>query len=217
MIRQQVKQIAIFALTSTSIVTGGWQQAHALEHATKLQLSTKVSTYTIKGELDYRYTNTSDLYYRHYALELATDISDNWRMSGGYRNAYKLASSQQWILEQRPYLQIQQGFSLQPIKWWWRSRLEYRMRESKDDVWRYRLRLLLKSRSYLWGIRPFISNEFFYALDKHQYNKNWLAVGLDFHSSSWGKPSIYYKYIADLNDNNWDFSYSLVFKLAYKI
>ena len=119
-----------------------------------------------------------------------------------------------WEIEERPYVQIQKSFQTTPIKWTWRNRFEYRIRERKKTT-RYRLHLKAESKSKFFSLQPFISNEFFYDLDKQLYNKNWLAIGVKLPKLSFGRPTVYYKNVIDYKDDAWTSpEHVIVFKLS---
>ena len=73
---------------------------------------------------------------------------------------------------------------------------------------------MAKSQYRFFNLKPYIGNEFFYDMEKNEYNKNWTVFGFDLNKKSFGTPSIYYKYVLDLIDNRWQSTYMLVFKLS---
>lgn len=76
---------------------------------------------------------------------------------------------------------------------------------------------MLKSNYAILAVKPFVSNEVFYDMDAEKYNKNWLSSGVELANNSYGKYSIYYKHVTDLNSNDdWESSYSIVFKAGYQ-
>ena len=87
-----------------------------------------------------------------------------------------------------------------------------------DNTFRDRLRVSIGSNKEFLKIKPFISNELFYDFEDNRYNKNWFSIGFQAAKSKYGKPSIYYKYVIDINDDNsTESSYAIVIKMKYDL
>ncbi len=82
-------------------------------------------------------------------------------------------------------------------------------------VTRNRSRIKIKSGRKFLKVKPFISNEFFYDFDKGEYNKNRVNVGVDLPEINKITSSIYYKLTADLDDDEWINTSSLVLKIGF--
>lgn len=187
---------------------------YAGNYSGKLALKKKFDQFSLNVETDYRYNNVG-LYYRHYDFSIKHSFENNWSSSLNYRSAYKYKQNR-WYLERRPHIQIQKVFDTKLLKVLVRTRQEYRYQSDGTESTRNRSRILFKSKKIIWGVKPFLANEWFYDMDDKKYNKNWLSSGIEFPKSKYGKYSIYYKHVTDLEENhNWISSYSIVLKLGY--
>ena len=117
-------------------------------------------------------------------------------------------------LEKRPKALIQKTLKSNKLKWAVRSLQEYRIRKGKDDALRNRVRVMAKSNTNWNGLTPFMGNEFFYDMEKNEYNKNWFVLGFDLSKNSNIAPTIYYKHISDYVDGKWMSTYTMVFKFT---
>ena len=130
-----------------------------------------------------------------------------------YRSIYTNNGST-WKLEKRPKALIQKTLKSNKLKWAVRSLQEYRIRKGKDDALRNRIRVMAKSNTNWNGLTPFMGNEFFYDMEKNEYNKNWFVLGFDLSKKSNIAPTIYYKHISDYVDHKWMSTYTMVFKFT---
>jgi len=82
-------------------------------------------------------------------------------------------SGNEWRKEIRPDPDITLRWNRQSFKFDDRNRMEYRIREDRNNVWRYRNRIRVKYPVKLtrFEITPFISNEIFWALDASEINE----------------------------------------------
>ncbi len=170
------------------------------------------STYTI--ELDGR-VNETGFFHKHLDLAFHYPFKNDWKVGIKYRQMYR-TKDDEWQLEQRPQAEVIKTIKGSKVKWQIRSRMDYRIREGKDDAMRNRTRIQLKSGNPFTKFKftPFISNEFFFTTDPWKYYVNRIEAGFDLPKSKWGKCSIYYKYNQTLTDGSWKPAYTFVFKLA---
>ena len=170
------------------------------------------STYTI--ELDGR-TNETGFFHKHMDFGLHYPIKNDWKVGLKYRQMYR-TSDDGWQLEQRPQAEVIKTIKRTKIKWQIRSRMDYRIREGKDDAMRNRTRIQLKSNNQFtrFKLTPFFRNEFFFSTDPWKYYINRIEVGIDLPKTNIGEWSIYYKYNQTLTDGAWEPAYTFVFKLA---
>ena len=186
--------------------------SQSINHSEKLAIKKKVLGLNLKGEIDLR-TNESGPFHRHYDAGFSLPFLDTWSLSIQYRSVFRKKDGQ-WDLEKRPHATIEKVIVSNKIKWSLKSRQEYRIRKNRDDALRNRIRIMAKSQYRFFNLKPYIGNEFFYDMEKNEYNKNWTVFGFDLNKKSFGTPSIYYKYVLDLIDNRWQSTYMLVFKLS---
>ena len=204
-------RILLYFLSLILITTS----AIAREHSGKLILKKKLENFTTSLESDYRY-DEEGLDYRHYDLGIRIPFLDNWLTSINYRTTFRYKKNK-WRIEKRPHISLQKTFNTNLAKIQIRSRQEYRFRSDKTTSTRNRIRIIVKPNETFFHLKPFIGNEIFYDFDKKKYNRNWLVLGADFPKTNFGKYSIYYKHITSLNSqDNWNYDYSIVFKLTYE-
>ena len=165
-----------------------------LNRSEKVTIKRKLSNFSVYGDIDFRTTNDRGLYYRHFETGTIIPIGKTWSASLQYRNIYT-KSGEKWKLEKRPKAQIQKTINTQQLKWSVRSLQEYRIRTGKKDALRNRVRVMAKSNQNWNGLKPFVGNEFFYDMEKNEYNKNWIVVGFDLSKTGLTAPTIYYKHI----------------------
>ncbi len=136
-------------------------------------------------EAEFRFgDDASEFYYQHTHLELGYKVNDWLEIAPAYRQVYELFTSttdeeDDWFTEYRPMINVNlkhkwEGWELSD-----RNRFEFREFEVKDDVFRYRNKLTIKS-PWKWtclGINPFISDEVFFQEDAG-FNRNRLQVGV---------------------------------------
>jgi hypothetical protein len=126
------------------------------------------------------------LYYHHSeAGFLYKSLSDWIDLGLNYRQAFEKDSEGEWRQENQPSLSVTLksklfGFDLSD-----RSRLEYRDREIKKDIWRYRNKLTIRLPLEFTGLKlkPYLADEVFINLDEEGYNNNRLYVGVSFELS----------------------------------
>ena len=80
--------------------------------------------------------------------------------------------------EIRPRLSVELNKKISAIKFAWRNRFEYRMKEDKDEYWRYRSRIKVKLPKYN-NLSPYFYNEIYYELgDVDEYSHNAAGIGV---------------------------------------
>ena len=120
----------------------------------------------------------SELYYTHTDGGLTLNVTEGLALGINYRQVFE-KSDDEWKEEYRPHANA-------TISWKWleynfknRCRLEYRMRENKDDAWRYRDKLTVKF-PWKWTdlkIQPYIADEIFVDFYGKKVNRNRLYAG----------------------------------------
>jgi hypothetical protein len=208
------KKLATATTTATTallmLMLMASQQVLAFEYGNRLSLKQKIAqAWSLKGQMLFRQEN-DHLFYQHYDSGVYYKIADDFSLGANYRLIYKRSRNggdDNWGLEQRPYLQLQQRNNLNDfVGLNLRYRHEYRIREDHDDIMRGRLRLQLKADQSNNRFRPFISNEFFYDYDIGDYNRNIFSIGTDLPElAGFLTPSIALRVVASKQDaNNWD-------------
>ena len=149
-----------------------------LNRSEKITVKRKFGNIGMYSDLDFRTTDKKGYYYRHVEFGATIPIGKTWSTSLQYRNVYTKNGSF-WMLEKRPKALIQKTFKSNNVKWAVRSLQEYRIRKGRDDALRNRVRVMAKSNMKWNGLTPFMGNEFFYDMEKNEYNKNWFVIGFD--------------------------------------
>tara|TARA_B110000196_G_scaffold236628_1_gene205066 strand:+ start:117 stop:731 length:615 start_codon:yes stop_codon:yes gene_type:complete len=182
-------------------------------HQDKLGIKRKLGQSTVTFDFDGR-TNETGFFHKHLDIGIHYSFKPTWTVGLKYRAQYRTKENE-WHLEQRPQGELIKVMNSQKLKWQFRTRMDYRIREGKNDEMRNRSRIQLKALSpiSLLKITPFISNEFFFAPKSWNYYINWTAIGFDLPKTKIGKPTIFYKYVQTLNDDKWTPTYTMVFKL----
>ncbi|UCG57826.1 MAG: DUF2490 domain-containing protein [Phycisphaerales bacterium] len=160
---------------------------------------------TLAEELRYG-GNAGRLYYHHTEVGLVYGGLADWLDLGfNYRQIFEEDSSGQWRPENRPHLNATvkgqvSGFSVSD-----RSRFEYRDRENKKDMWRYRNKVTVKFPAELTclKLKPYVAEEVFVDLDDGDYNKNRLYAGFSFDLTKRAKGGIFYVWQASKSAGAW--------------
>jgi hypothetical protein len=120
------------------------------------------------------------LYYRHTELGLVTSPADWLDLGFNYRQVAEKDSRDKWIWENRPHLNITLKTKLFNLALSDRSRFEYRDRENKEDIWRYRNKLTLKFPIELTSLKmqPYLADEVFIDFGRSDISRNRFYAGL---------------------------------------
>ena len=189
----------------------------------KVSVKYAVKDIWLRGEVDYR-QNDGHVFKRHYDVGMRAplmSLGEGWSLGLHYRLAYKKSAQQRWELEKRPYIQLQKTFNssssvwLPELKWWLRTRHEFRFRENKDDSQRHRIKIKTRLKQSVFHVRPFISNEYYYDFYKHELTKVRFDLGVALPKIRAGKPSLYYKHTATHKGHKRESYSGLVLKLAF--
>jgi len=192
----------------------------ALDYEGKIKLK-RVIYKNISSSAELRMaTDFNAVLYRHIDIGTQAGFGEDWKIATHYRRIDRRSDANQWQREDRFYLQAERLFSnidsnaLRFLNLKIRNRIESRTREIKEHAYRHRLRFKLKSKNMLYGVmKPFVSNEFYYDLQKHEYNVNRFDIGVDLGKVRNLKHSVYFKLKSKRNDNHWATKASLVYKL----
>lgn len=152
-----------------------------------------------------------NLYYHHSDLGFVYGGLADWMDLGlNYMQAWEKDGTDQWRSENRPHLNLTLKGELFDIGLSNRSRLEYRDRENKKDVWRYRNKvtaeLPLEVTVPLTELKlhPYLADEVFINFDGQGYNKNRVYSGVSFKLWKNSKGSIYYLWQSSRKSGGWE-------------
>jgi len=140
-----------------------------------------------KFEEEFRLSESGGQLYRHHSDFgfVYKSLADWIDLGFNYRGLFEKDSKGKWRQENRPHLNVTLksklfGFDLSD-----RSRLEYRDREIKKDIWRYRNKLTIRLPLEFTELKlkPYLAGEVFINLDEEGYNRNRLYGGVSFELS----------------------------------
>jgi hypothetical protein len=160
----------------------------------------------LKANIDVEFRfgdDMSELYHQYSELGLSYRLCEWFDLGLNYRQVYE-KKGETWGQENRPHINA-------TFKWgWWnlkfedRGRLEYRIREGKDDIFRYRNKLTLKlPKVSRFKIQPYLAEEPFYDFDAQEVNKNRLYTGAGFAVIKNLKADFYYMFEGNKKNDKW--------------
>lgn len=174
-------------------------------------------------EGDFRFgDDASEFYYQHTHLELGYKVFDWLEIAPAYRQVWELFTStkeedEDWFTEYRPMINATlkhkwEGWDLSD-----RNRFEFRQFEVKDDVFRYRNKITVKSpwKWTAWAINPFIADELFFQEDAG-FNRNRLQVGVGMKIIEHLEGEIFYLWQTSEKGDDWIDFHVLGTKLKFK-
>jgi hypothetical protein len=133
----------------------------------------------IKLEEEFRFGDKmGQLYYHHTDCGLTSRLTDWFYLGLNYRQIYEKKKGK-WKEENRPHANGIFKRKWQEFKVKNRSRFEYRIRQGKEAVWRYRNKLTVAFpvKYTRLDIKPYLADEIFVDFDKGKLNRNRLYVG----------------------------------------
>lgn len=149
--------------------------------------------------------NVSELYYTHTDGGLVLKVNDNLDFAVHYRQIFE-KNKNEWKEEYRPYVDATVKWELWDFKFSDRNRLEFRMKETTYDEWRYRNKLTAKF-PWKWTsleIQPYISDEVFVDFYGEDINRNRLYGGFSAKLFKHLKTDIFYLWqTSEQNPDKW--------------
>ena len=128
--------------------------------------------------------DAGELYYHHSDLGFIYKGFADWLDLGiNYRQVFERTDSEgEWKQENRPHLNVTLKGQLFGLNVSDRSRFEYRDREDKNDLWRYRNKVTIKLPLELTALKlkPYLADEVFVPLDDDNIAKNRVYAGVSF-------------------------------------
>ena len=135
------------------------------------------------------------LYHHHSEVGLVYKSLADWIDLGfNYRQAYEKDSAGKWRQENQPSLNVTLKGKLLGLDVSDRSRLEYRDRENKDNVWRYRNKVTAQLPVELTPLKlkPYLADEVFVTLNDDNIDNNRFFAGASFKLTKNLKGDVYY-------------------------
>jgi hypothetical protein len=195
--------VAIVALGGSNIFAydnGDWQ------HWNRESIEGNINeNWKVKIDVEFRFgDDCSELYHQYSEMGLSYRCSGWFDLGLNYRQIYE-KKGEVWREENRPHINATFKWSWSDFKFEDRSRLEYRVREGKDDVFRYRNRLTLKLR-LKWGnfnVQPYVADEIFLDFDEGELNRNRLYLGANGNLGKGLKAEAYYLWQTSKSKGRW--------------
>lgn len=149
------------------------------------------------GELFYHHTDMGFIY---------RGLADWIDLGFNYRQVFEKDSTGEWRQENRPHLNVTFKGKLFGLDVSDRSRMEFRDRENKKDVWRYRNKLTVKLPFELtsFKLQPYLADEAFITLNDDNIDKNRVYAGFSVKLSKDISGEVYYMLQHSRSNEQWD-------------
>lgn len=164
-------------------------------------------TWKVKFEEQFKLGNDAgNLFYHHSDLGFThKNFIDGIDLGFNFKKVYEKDSKGKWRHENRPHLNLTIKGQLLNLDISNRCRLEYRDREKKKDVWRYRNKFTIQFPEFKEPkLRPYIAEEPFVELTEKGYNQNRLYAGFSFDLSENIKGDLHYLWQSKRSEGGWD-------------
>ena len=170
---------ALLALAAASPARAGSDWQAWIDQAASKALSEQT---TVRVAQSFRYSFDENQLATWYLEAGGTWQARSWLALGaGYRQQYDRRDGH-WIEENRPFaeLTLRRKFRAATISD--RNRIEYRIRDGQEDIWRYRNKLALQYNAWEagFGLKPYVAAEAFVdeSADLRERNRTRFALGL---------------------------------------
>lgn len=162
---------------------------------------------SIAFEEEFRFRdNAGRFYYHHSDLGFVyTGLADWLSVGFNYRQIFEEDSMGEWRQENRPHLNATLTGKVSGLSVSNRSRLEYRDREIKDDLWRYRNKLTVNLPAELTPLKlqPYFADEVFLNVEGRAFEINRACVGLTTNLLKNLKGDVYYVRQSSCSTDHW--------------
>ena len=151
--------------------------------------------------------DADELFYHHTDMGFIYRGLGEWIDLGfNYRQVFEKDSEGEWRQENRPHLNVTFKGELFGLDVSDRSRMEFRDRENKEDVWRYRNKLTVKLPFELtnFKLQPYLADEVFITLNDDNIDKNRLYAGFSVKLSKDINGEVYYMLQHSRSNEQWD-------------
>lgn len=159
----------------------------------------------VKLEEEFRFGDDArEFYYQHSDLGLSYNCCEWFRLGLNYRQVYEKKEGD-WKEENRPHINGTLKWGWKDFKFTDRSRLEYRVREDKDDTLRYRNKMTIKF-PFKWtkfDIQPYLADEIFIDFDQGELNRNRFYIGVDSKLMKHLKADVFYLWQSSKSGDSW--------------
>jgi hypothetical protein len=146
-------------------------------------------------------------YYHHTDLGFVYGGLADWIDLGfNYKELFLEDSDGHWSREKRPHLNVTFKGRLGTLDWTDGSRLEFRDRETEEDLWRYvnRLRVKLPWEFTKFKFRPYVADYLYVNLEGRAFDKNRFLSGVSFELTKDIESELYYLWQSGRWDGRWE-------------
>lgn len=193
--------ILLIAADACGYQDGDFQIWHTENQDVNLKQRTKLTL-----EEEFRYGDSaSELYYQHYEVGLAYDLSKHLTTSINYRQIYE-GEKGKFRPEYQPNLNIIPKYELYGFKIEDRNRFELKLYDdNREDMIEYRNKLIVRApwKFTPLGIQPYVSDEVFVPLNKIKFRRNRFAAGISFDLIKSVRGDIYYMLQSTKRSGRW--------------
>ncbi len=164
--------------------------------------------------------DVSDLYYYHTDVGLIFKANPNVDLSLNYRHIdTKSNRGAEWTEENRPHGNVTFKGKLGDFQVEQRNRFEFRVRDNRDDIWRYRSRVLLAHPLTLGGVActPYVSEEAFIDTDLGDFNQFRTAAGVKKKFGDHVMADVYYLWQTAESSTEWTDTHFIGLALGYTL
>jgi hypothetical protein len=209
------ERILIFLVIITTTYTQGFKD-NQLWHAEKFQKKINDKT-SLALEQDFRLgNNASELRYVHADFGIKHQLTKVFFVSLNFREVFE-QKGDKLTREHRPHGQIAWKGKIGLYSISSRARLEYRMKQDKDPVFRNRDMISIKFDKGFTPLKliPYMADEIFYDLEESELNRNRFYIGAEIGSIKMIKPVMYFLIQSGYTDEEWSHIGILGFKFIF--
>jgi hypothetical protein len=175
------------------------------------------STASVNFEIDKRWSGNleeefrfgdgaGELYYQHSDVGFVYGGLAEWIDFGlNYRLVFEKDGADEWRRENRPHFNVTLKGKLSDLSVSNRSRFEYRDRENKSDMWRYRNKTTLKFPVKLTALKlqPYLADEVFINFGEQDIHRNRFYAGVALNLLKQLKGEAYYLLQSSKSNGIW--------------
>ncbi|MDF7807919.1 DUF2490 domain-containing protein [Pontiellaceae bacterium B12219] len=133
----------------------------------------------------------------------AYKFHDHWKIGAAYRHLWASIDSQSGQ-ENRPMIELTWFDAFEDIRLSNRSRFEFRLYDfDKENDFRYRNQTRAEFPWGIFGVKPYLEEEFFYSKNSEEINQNWLTGGIYFKPVDVMKIRVAYRWVALKTNPEW--------------
>ena len=210
-----IAQILFFLIIPSILFSQGFDDTQ-LWHAEKFEKPINDKT-SLALEQDFRIgKNMTNLVYFHADFGIKRIINKTFSFNLNFREVFE-QKGPELTREHRPHGQIAWKRELGPLAISSRARLEYRIRQDKDPLFRNRDMLSLKFGKGFTSLMlvPYVADEIFYDLEESELNRNRFYIGAEIGSIKMIKPVMYFLIQSGYTDEEWSHIGILGFKFIF--